>query len=412
MSRRREAVFARLAFGQDPLDDPLNHVWDAVVRHEQPTSSNDNADDVAFLQRFHLLDSSALPAPGFFADLEQQLVSRYPASRASSDGVLRIDNSRRVHSRPPATSEHLFAHSPRWVHMRGAMAVLGVLLVAGLFTLYRAVPGPAEPPPIPAAVIAKPSLQSLAQFEFAPPLWNLPDATSWDHMELGLFSVAPGTSFTTDVPYYLSVDGPLSLTVLDGALTVTPAGPALFFPVNHSGATPVEVRGGESVSIGPRETIIYSAMDGATGSNPGAVPARTLYGAVGPVDNEVPAVAPDDVAFITYETAEPIAPLMTEGASVTLERLELAPSDSFVFEPDTDLRYLGFFDVTQTGELRIEEGASEELAPGPGAQGLLDPYQLRYLTPGPHTIFNLGDQTAEIFLLVVEPVPMPGTPIS
>jgi hypothetical protein len=240
----------------------------------------------------------------------------------------------------------------------------------------------------------------------------MPDATTWNHIEFGLFKVAAGTSFSTDVRWYTMIDGPLSLTVLSGALTVTPAGPALFYPANQSGQPPVEIRGGQPVSIGPNETIIYSTIDGATGSNPGAVAALMLYGNVGSTDYQAMGTVPNDVSFITRETADPITPVTTEGATVTLQRVELAPSESYVFDPDADLRYLGFFDVTQTGELRLEEGANEGLVPAPGAQRLRDPFQLRYLTPGPHTIFNLGDQTAEIYFLVVEPRPMPGTPIS
>ena len=73
----------------------------------------------------------------------------------------------------------------RWLSMQGALAVLSVMLVASLLVLYQAVPGPSEPPPIPAAVIAKPAMEPIAQFEFVPPMWGMPDATAWGHMEIG-----------------------------------------------------------------------------------------------------------------------------------------------------------------------------------------------------------------------------------
>jgi hypothetical protein len=286
------------------------------------------------------------------------------------------------------------------------------MLVAGLIVLYQAAPGPTKQPAIPAAAVPKPTLETMAQFDFEPPLWGMPDATAWDHMEVGLFNVAPATSFTTDVPWYTSVDGPLSLTVLSGTLTVIPAGPALFYPANQTGPRPVELQAGERVTVGQDETIIYSATDGASGSNPGTVSALTLYGTVGPVDNAAVGIVPDDVSFIDFETAEPITPLTTTGATMTLQRLELVPFDTFVFEPAADLRYVPFFDTAQVEELHMEEGAIDGLVPEPGGQRIRDGYELRFLAPGPHTLSNLGDQTVEIYFLVVEPAPMPGTPTS
>lgn len=412
MSQHRETLGARLGFGGDPLDDPLNHTWDAIARNELPTSADANAADIALLRRFHTLDTADSPAPAFFTDLEAQLVSLYPASIASSVHVASVVSPRAIVTQPPPVRTRLFTNTPRWFQMWGALAVLGLLLIVGLLVLYRAVPRTSEPPAIPAAVIAKPSMQPLAQFDFSPPMWDMPDATTWDQMQIGLFDVAPETSFSTDVPWYTSVDGPISLTVLSGGLTIVPVGPALFYPANPSGQPPIELEPGESVFIGENDTIIYAATDGATGRNPGTVPARTLYGTVGPVNNAVLKTVPNDVSFNTYETAGPIASLPDNGATVTLQRLELAPFDSFVFEPDSDLRYVPFFDPTQTRELRMVDGAIDGLVPESGAKRILDPFQLRYLTPGPHTLFNLSDRTAEIYFLVVEPTPMPGTPVS
>lgn len=403
MSRRQENTLLRVAFGKDPLDDPLNAGWDAVVLHQQPASSDIDPDDAAVLLRVHRLDAESLPSPAFFGDLEQRLVALYSPQAVSPDRmpsptVARIGIAQPAQKRP--NSPPPFHH--RWLSMQSALAVLAIMMVASLLVIYQSVPKTSEPPPIPAAVVAKPSIEPITQFEFAPPMWGMPDATAWTHMEIGLFSVAPATSFTTDVLWYTSVDGPLSLTVLSGALTVTPAGSALFYPANQSRQPPVEVRAGESVSIEQNETIIYSATDGATGSNPGTVSALTLSGTVGSIDNAVLGTVPNDVSFITFETADPITSLPTKGATMTLQRLELAPFDTFVFEPGADLRYLPFFDPAQTGELRMDEGAIEGLVPQPGAQRIHDSFQLRYLSPGPHTIFNLGDQTVDIYFLVVE----------
>ncbi|HET9660666.1 MAG TPA: hypothetical protein VFP05_10085 [Thermomicrobiales bacterium] len=388
----------------------MNAGWDAVVRHDRTVSPELDPADVALLRRMHALETVSLPSPAFFDDLEKRLVASYRPLLTESTRMPEVigpsaDATRRWPERIGSAPR-----SHRSFPLQGALAVLAIMMVASLLVIYQSVPKTSEAPPIPAAVIAKPSIQSIARFEFSPLIWDMPDATTWDHMELGLFNVAPATSFTTDVPWYTSVDGPLSLTVLSGTLTVTPAGPALFYPANQSGQPPVEVRDGESVSIGQNETIIYSATDGATGRNPGTVSALTLYGTVGPVDNAVLATVPNDVSFVTFETAEPIASLPNKVATMTLQRLELAPFDTFVFEPDADLRYLPFFDPAQTGELRMVEGAIDGLVPELGAQRIRDPFELRYLTPGPHTIFNPGDKTVDIYFLVVEPLSDGGTP--
>jgi hypothetical protein len=407
MTGRRSNPFAGLAFGQDPLDDPLVAGWDAVVARDPAALPSDDSEDVVLLRRFHALDTVPLPTPGFFSDLERQLAALPPAPPAMQKGV---DGSRiasfRIARPAPGSRSSLKLH--RWTPMHSALSVLAVLLVLSLLVLYQAVPGPAEPPPIPAAVIAKPSIEPISQFEFWPSMWDTPDATTWNHMEIGMFSVAPATSFTTDLPFYTSGDGPLLLTVLSGQLTVSPVGSALFYPANQFSQPPVEVSAGSSVSIGPNDTVVYSATETGTGSNSGSEPAIVLYALVGALEHELgSSVRPADVSFINYEYFNPIPSMPTEGAAITLQRLELAPFDTFVFEPDADLRYLPF---VETVGLRIAEGALEGLVPQSGTRGIYGAVNLRYLPPGPHTIFNLGDETVSIYFLVVEPTPVAATP--
>ena len=49
-----------LAFGRDPLDDPLNASWDAAVRPDRAPSAETDPDDIAFLRRVHKLEVVAL----------------------------------------------------------------------------------------------------------------------------------------------------------------------------------------------------------------------------------------------------------------------------------------------------------------------------------------------------------------
>jgi hypothetical protein len=411
MTGGRSNTFAGLAFGQDPLDDPLVAGWDAIIGRDPTAQSDGDSDDVALLRRFHAQDAVPPPSPGFFTDLERQLAALPPAPVATRKG---IGASKRAsfRSTSPASGPRAIPQPHRWTSMQRAAAVLSVMLVVSLLVLYRAVPGPSEPPPIPAVVIAKPSIEPIARFVFEPPMWDMPEATAWGRMETAIFSVAPATSFTTDVGFYTSVDGPFLLTVLSGELTVTPAGSALLYPANQSNKPPVEVSAGSDVSIGPDDTLVYSAAEAASGSNSGSEPALVLYGLVGIIDHSFPGagVEPTDVSFITFDYADPLAFMPTKGATVTLQRLELAPFDTFVFEPDADLWYLPLLDPAQREGLHIDEGALEGLAPQSNARQIYGAAQLRHLPPGPHTIFNLGDQTVSFYFLVVEPAPVAATP--
>ena len=75
MTERPSETFSGLAFGQDPLDDPLVAVWDAVVGLDTEIPSGVDPDDVVLLRRFHTLYTVPAPSPDFFADLERQLAT-------------------------------------------------------------------------------------------------------------------------------------------------------------------------------------------------------------------------------------------------------------------------------------------------------------------------------------------------
>jgi hypothetical protein len=413
MTGRGSNTFAGRALGPDPLDDPLVTGWDAVIGRDSGAQNNADADDVMLIRRFLALDTVPMPAPGFFTDLEQTLATLSPSQGAPRQSR-RPSRFALVQTAPPAaTALRPIPQPRRWTPMYSALATLAVMLVVSLLVLYQAVPGPSEPPPIPAAVIAKPTIEPFAEFEFSPPMWGMPDATDWTHMETSLLSIAPATSFTTDWPKYVAIDGPLTFTVLSGELAITPAGPAFFYPAHRFGQPPVEVEAGEEVSMGPNDTIVYSSIDTATGSNPGSVPALVLNSALGIRDKMLPgsSVLPKDVSFIAHEYDKAFIPnLPTTGATVTLQRLQLAPFDTFVFEPGKDWMYLALLDRSQSDGLRIDDGAIEGLLPNPGAQGIYGGVQLRPYKPGPRTIFNLGDKTVSIYFLVIEPFPDGGVP--
>ncbi len=262
MTGRRSETFTGLAFGQDPLDDPLVAGWDAVISPDAGIPPGVDPDDVVLLRRFHALFTVPAPSHDFLADLERQLADSAPCASSDQKRVACVQESV-VPTFPSGIwlpfGSWSIRKPHRWTSMQSALAVLAVMLVGSLVFLYQAAPGPSEPPPIPAAVIGKPSIEPIARFEFAPPMWGMPDATEWTHMEIGMFRVAPAISFTTDLPFYTSVDGSLSITVLNGNLAVTPAGPAFFYPANRFNSPPEEVPAGVTVSIGPNDTLVYSS---------------------------------------------------------------------------------------------------------------------------------------------------------
>lgn len=401
-------------------DDSIVRCWDALLQGNLDVATAESPESVAIIQQVRVLDDAMRPYGAFLDRLEQELGSRDWAIGDTTPRTAHLSCSKPNALRPgaapvtewgnaPSASKvrRQVPSNPSWASRWAAAAVLAILLIAGPLVLYRTEVSQPEPPAIPAAVIAKPTIEPIARFEFEPPMWDIPDATAWTHMETGMFSVAPATSFTTDVPFYTAYDGPMSLVVATGQLTVTPAGPAFFYPANQSGRSPMEVSAGQTMSIGPNEAIVFSAKDAAAGSNSGAASALAVYSLAGKFDKMLPGsvLRPQDVTFIAAEHSDPIPSLPTKGATMTVQRLDMAPFDTFVFEPDVGLRYLPLIDPYQTAGLRIDEGAVEGVVPQPGAQGIYGGVQLRYLKPGPHTIFNLSDKTVSFFFLVVEPAP-------
>ncbi|HET9660664.1 MAG TPA: hypothetical protein VFP05_10075, partial [Thermomicrobiales bacterium] len=94
----------------------------------------------------------------------------------------------------------------------------------------------------------------------------------------------------------------------------------------------------------------------------------------------------------------------------SIQRLRLAPFDSFVFDPDPELTYFCVFDQFQMDGVRLAAGALDGLSPDVDTRGLSASTQLTYQDPGPHTIFNLGGKTVDIYFLVIEPLSDGGAP--
>jgi hypothetical protein len=225
-------------------------------------------------------------------------------------------------------------------------------------------------------------------------------------MEACFMELDPGKSFSTNVGWYTDVDGPLLITVFSGEVAITPNGPALFYTSDPS-QQPQDVQPGETRLLGPNDTIVYSSADGATGENRGSEPMLGLYGLVGVADPTVPGAfsEPMDVKLSSIRGDETLQPLPASGASVSIQRLELLSFDSYVFDPSEDLRYFLTFDWTRTEELRMAAGAIDEWSPGLDADRVYSTTDLSYLTPGPHTLFNLGEKPIYLYLITIEPYP-------
>jgi hypothetical protein len=302
------------------------------------------------------------------------------------------------------------AHAPhakprnRWISLSGTLVVLALLLVTGIAMLVRNVPQTAEAPPIPAEIVPRPELQSRVPFDFAPRTWGMADATRWNYITFNLVELDPGKSFSTASDWYALVDGPISIVVQQGNLTIQPTGPALYYAGEDPGQPPREIPTGQTVSLGPNDGIVFAARDAASGNNLGNEPAVALLGSMGYLDIGSD-VGPIDFKNLDTQSNYGMHPLATEGASISIEHLHMEPYDSYVFEPDPDSRYLCVFDQFQMTGAQFADGAVDQVSAGVKTHKLYASTQLTYPPPGPHTIFDFGNDPIDIYFLVVQPDP-------
>ncbi len=303
-----------------------------------------------------------------------------------------------------APRARLGAPQNRRLSLASALAVLVLLLAAGIAVLLREAPRPSEPPPIPAEVIPNPELQPEISFDFVPQMWGMADATTWHYLNFNLFQLDAGKSFSTDLEWYTIVDGPILIMVEQGELSIQPSGPALFYSAEDRDQAPREIAAGQTISLGPYDGIVYAAKQPASGSNIGSEPAVALLGDMGHLSSESDA-GPIDIRNLDSQSDYGMDPLQTASASISIQHLRLAPYDSFVFEPGANWTYLSAFDQFRMAGAQMADGAVDGLSPDVDTHWLYNSVQLTYPSPGPHTIFNLGDEPFDIFFLVVEPSP-------
>jgi hypothetical protein len=297
------------------------------------------------------------------------------------------------------------APGSRRYSLASALAVLVFLLAAGIAVLVRDAPKPSDVPPIPAEVIPNPQLQSVVSFDFVPQMWGMADATTWRYLNFNLFQLDAGKTFSTDLEWYTQVDGPILIMVERGELTLQPSGPALFYSAEDRDHAPREIAAGQTIFLGPYDGIAYAAKEPASGSNFGSEPAMALLGDMGHLSSESDA-GPIDIRNLDSQSDYGIAPLPTAGASISIQHLRLAPYDSFVFEPGADWTYLTAFDQFRMAGAQMADGAVDGLSADVDIHWLYNSVQLTYPSPGPHTIFNLGDAPFDIYFLVLEPYPL------
>jgi len=314
------------------------------------------------------------------------------------------DDTHAMRARPGAARTHRFS-------LANPFVVLATLLVVGLAVLLRAAPGASAPAAIPAAVIPKPELQPMVQFEFLPPMWGMPEATTWTHMDFSIVEIAPGKSFDTGIGWYTSTDGPFLIVVLSGELDIDPNGPAIVYPADHTQqAQPIG--SGISVSLGPNDAIAFSVVDAATGTNPGTEPLVALFALAGSEDFSVPGAfsSPRDVTHPDFQYIDGMPVLPTAGATVSIQRVELHPYDSFVFDPAAIPHYLPALDPFHAQGLQMALGVVDGLSPALETIPVISSSNLMYPVLGPHTLFALGDDPVDLYFFFVEPYPASATP--
>jgi hypothetical protein len=407
MNRLRQTFTQHVPLESDPFDDPLNQSWDAVVGHATAASPAAVADDTAFLRHVHALEAMALPSPDFFGALEQRLRDMYPSPASTPDRDLQGAIPRS--SLPQTTPKRpLVLPSARPLSfVPAALAMVALLLATSLGLWYFVSPKSAEPTAIPAAAIVEPTMETMVAFDVTPSTLGMPDASTWTHMYFNLIQIEPGGSFSTETDWYVSIEGPLLIVVLSGELTMRPSGPASVYPAGGRDKTPTDIAPGEAVALRPDEAIVYSAVDPATGSNLGSEPVVALQLSIGQLAFSGPGTesGPIDVATLDRQMDWEMDAPATEGASIAIQRLELAPFDSFVFEPDPDSTYLAVFDPFGVEGVRLAEGDVDALTPNVDSERLFASTQLTYPGSGPHTVLNLGAQTATFYFVTLDPLP-------
>jgi hypothetical protein len=112
-----------------------------------------------------------------------------------------------------------------------------------------------------------------------------------------------------------------------------------------------------------------------------------------------------DLYSFTYN-GYPLAAMPTDSAEVSVHRLQLLPFDSFVFDPAADFIYFVTFDPATASGLRVYDGAVTAFDPASGHAA----WKVQELGPGPHTLYNLGDDPIDVYFMVLEPAPDPATP--
>jgi hypothetical protein len=233
----------------------------------------------------------------------------------------------------------------------------------------------------------------------------MPDATTWTHMDFSIIELDPGKSFDTTAYWYTSAQGPLLLMVLSGELTMQPVGPALFYSDVEQQHPPEAISPGKTVAMTANSAIAYSIFDTGSGTNPGRVPMVALIGLTGKEDLSLPYSQPTEVQSRSFEYVDGMPVLATRGATVSIQRLQLAPYDSFVFNPDPNWRFLPALDWSNIDGLQFVSGATDEISPTLNSRRIVSSSSLHYLPEGPNTLFNLGSDPVDIYFLVLEAAP-------
>ena len=232
-----------LSIGTDPLDDPLNLEWDAIVRNERPAAPEIDPDDFDLLRPcpstgepraagsdilWHIgaAAGGTLAACPIVKPRRQPRLGREHRSPVQITGADAAD--RAIESLAPPGQCHGGTASSANCWLRGAAASRAGEL--------------GETPAIPAASSHEPFINPSSSSRSSGML-AVPGATTWTDMLVSIQKLDPGKPFTTNVGFYLGNDGPLIIMVLNGELELTPGGPAYLY---RAGSDPKHPRAGRS----------------------------------------------------------------------------------------------------------------------------------------------------------------------
>jgi hypothetical protein len=236
------------------------------------------------------------------------------------------------------------------------------------------------------------------------------DPSSWDTAELVDVRIEPGTSFSTDNPWFQCCAGVAVYQVREGALELTVDGEA---DIYRSGSSVAERIESVSQTLGPGDSVVLASQTIATFANPSASDdLRLTHGMAYESSNlSRNAIPPDGFEKEMHLTDTEFDALPASAIDLSLETVDLAPGELTHIEVDPNQRVLGFYPEPDS-MIRILEGSHDAIPENDRGTFLVRTFTMRVYDPGPYTLYNSSETPTTIHLMRMSPASSASTPVA